>query len=123
MKTFYTLAIAILPLVSCHRQSSSAPQDTANLPSPAGNASAENSVVPGRKLFIENCSECHGTDGKKHYKEAKDLSQSTLTLPQRIHVISSAQVIGNMVHKPRWNTILTEKEISEVAVYLDSLKR
>lgn len=77
----------------------------------------------GRKLFLENCEQCHGLDGKKQLDKAKDLSISRLTLEERIHIISSAQVIGNKVHQARWKTILSETEIAEIAGYLEFLRK
>lgn len=77
----------------------------------------------GRELFLKNCEQCHGVDGKKQLEKAKDLSISKLTLEERIHIISSAQVIGNKVHQARWKTILSETEIKEIAKYLDFLRK
>ena len=77
----------------------------------------------GAQIFYANCVVCHGPDGKRQYEGAKDLSISTLSMEKRIEVISSAQIIGNILHKPRWEKILSENEIKEVAQFLDSLKK
>ncbi len=79
-------------------------------------------LTGGAKIFSDNCKVCHGMDGKKQLAGAKDLSISTLTLDQRIQQITNGKVSGKTV-MPGYTGLLTEAQIREVALYLDSIKK
>lgn len=77
----------------------------------------------GEKIFTDNCINCHGADGKLKHNEAKDLSVSSLTVDERIKVISSAQTIGSRLHASRFPNVLSEDDIKNVAQYTLTLKK
>lgn len=80
------------------------------------------SLSEGEKVYSVNCNICHGPDGKKQLAGAKDLATSTLTLEQRIEQITNGKKTDKTV-MPAYKGTLTENQIREVAIYLDSLKK
>ena len=73
--------------------------------------------VRGQKLFISNCSFCHGTDGSG--KSGPDLLRSTIV----VHDVGGKQ-IGEVVHAGRPGTpmpafpSLTDDQITDIAAFL-----
>lgn len=126
-RSIFIAPVIILFFFSCSREQASSIdniQEKNKIPAPyTVNIPASEEHSAGEQLFLKNCIECHGIDGKKQLDKAKDLSVSTLTLEKRIHIISSAQIIGNKVHQARWKTVLSENEITEVAEYLELLRK
>jgi len=80
-------------------------------PEPKGDAA-------GRKLYSSKCSSCHGSDGKQGVGGAKDLSVSTLTMDQRIQIITNGK--GMM---PGYASVMSGEEIQAVAEYTATLKK
>ena len=124
MKTFLTISsiLGITIFYSCSQEKKPV----------AENISNEEKTVPvieikkdttGKKIFEDNCITCHGFDGKLKHQGAKDLSISTLTDEERIKVISSAQIIGNKLHAPRFPSVLSELDIKDVAKYITTLRK
>jgi mono/diheme cytochrome c family protein len=73
---------------------------------------------PGYKTFAANCAMCHGVDGKKMYRNAPDLSTSSLNptlIPQMIKEGSKGKM-------PGFNGTLTDDEINAVAIYVQTLR-
>jgi len=66
----------------------------------------------GKKIFDKNCKLCHGADGKQMLNGAKDLNLSTMTLKERINIITN----GKKVMIP-FKDVLTKDEIKAVAEY------
>jgi mono/diheme cytochrome c family protein len=83
-------------------------------------ASVQGSSTPsapdGQAIFRQYCVTCHGADGKLGLNGARDLSASTLTLEERINVIT----YGRKVMTP-FNEVLTPEEIKAVAEYTQKL--
>ncbi len=73
---------------------------------------------PGFKIFAANCTMCHGTDGKKMYRGATDLSASALN-PSLIPVMIREGSKGKM---PAFSNTLTDEEINAVTVYVQTLR-
>jgi mono/diheme cytochrome c family protein len=73
---------------------------------------------PGYKIFAANCSMCHGSDGKKMYRDATDLSTSALN-PSLIPAMIKEGSRGKM---PAFGNTLTDAEINSVAVYVQTLR-
>lgn len=72
----------------------------------------------GQRVYFENCAFCHGNDGKKAYRNAKDLN--TTGLPENeIQLWVHDGVKGKM---PAYGTVLTAEEIADVALYVASMK-
>ena len=86
-------------------------------PYPVKHAPASEQAV-GKYLFEYNCSYCHGTDGKKTYREAADLSLSIKDATKVAMVI-----LNGRNHKmPAYGGLLSEKEITAVTDYVISLR-
>jgi cytochrome c6 len=71
----------------------------------------------GMAIFRKHCVTCHGTDGKLGLNGAKDLSQSVLSVDQRVEIIT----YGKKLMTP-FGKILTPEEINAVANYTLTLK-
>lgn len=76
----------------------------------------ESTPVSGATVFKKQCQICHGADGKLGLNGAKDLTQSTLSLEDRIAVIHSGR--GTMT---AFKEILSAEEIRAVATYTQTL--
>ena len=81
-----------------------------------GDASPEFSL--GAKTFGANCAMCHGMDGKKKYRDAADLSASTLNADLTITMINEVSK-GKM---PAFKNVLSADEIAAAAKYIQTLK-
>jgi len=66
----------------------------------------------GKKIYDKNCKLCHGVDGKQMLNGAKDLNLSTMTLEERINIITN----GKKVMIP-FKDVLTPEQIKTVAKY------
>lgn len=88
---------------------------------PAQNQAGRTAATPerpdGRTVFQKNCVVCHGADGKLGLNGAKDLSQTTLGLPERVNQIT----YGKNLMTP-FAGILSPDEIEAVAAYTLTLK-
>ena len=81
---------------------------------------AESGVIDGinaKQIFKQSCAVCHGTDGKLGANGSKDLSQSTLTLDEKINMITKGK--GVMI---AFEAVLSPEEIKAVAKYTEQLK-
>ena len=80
----------------------------------------------GIKTYVANCAMCHGKDGKKMYREATDLSTSTMNQVDAEKMISEGSSItskpGQVKMPAFFPETLHEDEINAVAVYIQSLK-
>jgi len=82
-----------------------------------GNASDEFNM--GAKIYGANCSMCHGLDGRKQYRDAKDLSASDLH-PSLAGLIIREGSKGKM---PTFKDILTDDEVNAAVKYIQTLKK
>lgn len=82
-----------------------------------GGPNPKTSEIDDRKLFRIHCVNCHGVDGRLGDNGAKDLSQSPLSLHDRIQIISN----GRNLMTP-FSGVLNKKEIEAVAKYTFKLK-
>ena len=89
-----------------------APQQSAPKSESAKTASAPD----GLAVFRQNCVNCHGIDGKLCLQGAKDLSQSPLSMDERILVITNGR---NLM--AAWGDKLNPQEIRAVAEFTASL--
>ena len=82
-------------------------------------ACSESSRSPksGREVFRTYCVVCHGAKGNLGMNGAKDLTNSSLTLQERIHIITNGRKTMQSFEKT-----LTKEEIAKVAVYTMTLK-
>lgn len=85
----------------------------------ANNQNTTPQAIDGKRIFKKNCIVCHGLYGDMEVNGAKDLNASTLTLEERIHIVTN----GKGVMTP-FKSKLTEKQIKAVAQYtLDAFKK
>ena len=75
------------------------------------------SEVEARALYIRKCSLCHGEDGQLMASKSPDLSVSTMTLAERVALITYGK--GTM---PAQKGILNKAEITAVARYIDRFR-
>ena len=71
----------------------------------------------GKLVYKQYCVICHGADGKLAISGATDLSQSVISLEERISQITN----GKGLMTP-YKDILSKDQINSVAEYLDELK-
>jgi len=81
-----------------------------------GNGSEEFNL--GAMTYGANCSMCHGLDGKKQYRGAKDLSASVLTADLAANMISE----GSKGRMPAFKNVLTSEQIVAASKYIQTLK-
>ena len=72
----------------------------------------------GQSLYENNCTSCHGEDGKLCTLGAKDLSVSSLSKEHMIDIITN----GKSTMTPFGN-MLNKEEVSAVADYVQTLKK
>ncbi|MBP6532810.1 MAG: SirB2 family protein [Bacteroidia bacterium] len=82
----------------------------------SGNATAENST--GAKLYFENCAFCHGADGKKLYRGAKDLTISPFAYDDIVQMVRE----GSKGKMPGYTVTLSDDEIAAVSKFVQNLK-
>ena len=73
--------------------------------------------ILGEKVFKRNCIACHGLDGKAKTNGALDITESQLSMEERILLIKN----GRKTMTP-FKSMLSEKEIKAVAEYTFRLK-
>ena len=89
---------------------SSETERSPSLDSPIGEAET-------RSLYIRKCSLCHGDDGDLGASKSPMLSESMMSLEERIAIISYGK--GTM---PAQKGILSKSEITAVARYIDRFR-
>lgn len=72
----------------------------------------------GKALYEQNCSICHGDDGKLGSAGSKDLSISTFTMEERIQIITN----GKNSMAP-FKGVMDDSQIKAVAEYIESLRK
>jgi len=75
------------------------------------------SDAQARNLYVRKCSLCHGDDGKLGASKSPDLSISTLSLEERVALITYGK--GTM---PGQRGILNKDEIDAVARYIERFR-
>lgn len=106
LRAVLTISAAVI-LLSCGSGSGSS----------GSTASGNTEVIDAPSLFAKKCSLCHGSDGKLMLSGATDLSKSTLSLRERIMVISN----GRNTMAP-YKGLLSEKEIEALAIYIEGFR-
>jgi mono/diheme cytochrome c family protein len=81
-------------------------------------SAAEIKPISGQNIFEENCTACHGSDGKLCALGAKDLSKSNLDKTQMIEIITNGK--STMTS---FGTVLSKEEIESVADYIQTLRK
>lgn len=80
-------------------------------------------VMSGEKIYLQNCVSCHGKEGNLGVSDAADLSKSTLTLEEKITIISSGSSNGVMqAYGIKHGGSLNDQQIQKLAEYVGTLK-
>lgn len=113
-KILFILAIAtIFALGSCESAEEKIAKETA-----AAQGAGKVSLAPdGMAVFRKNCVTCHGANGKLGLNGAKDLSVSTLSVEERVSIITN----GKNLMTP-FAAVLSPEEIQSVAAFTLTLK-
>ncbi len=83
------------------------------------NGNAAETEKTGIKTYMANCAMCHGKDGMKMYRDAKDLTQSSLD-EASIELMVSEGSKGKM---PAFGGTLSNEEITAVSAYILTLRK
>ena len=75
-------------------------------------------LVIGTRTYAANCAFCHGTDGKKMYRAATDLTRSTLDAALVQQMVKE----GSKGKMPSYAGYLSEDEIAAVGIYVQTLR-
>lgn len=112
--TFFLPILWIMTIPACNSA-----QDKIAMQEAAARQAAGKQTAPpdGMAVFRQYCVTCHGADGKLGLNGAKDLSQSALSLEERITQITN----GKNLMTP-FRNLLTPAEIKAVAAYTQDLK-
>lgn len=76
----------------------------------------ESAEISGATLYQKRCVTCHGADGRMGMNGAKLLPESTLTLEERIGVVT----VGRNI-MPAFREMLSREEIEAVAAFTMTL--
>ena len=83
------------------------------IPASAGSGSGDE----GATVYAQNCAFCHGSDGKKMYRNAPDLS----TFARDENRIKQIVTEGSPGKMPSYNIIISDQNIDALAKYVRSL--
>ncbi len=72
----------------------------------------------GKVLYEQNCSICHGDDGKLGSAGSKDLTLSTFSLEERVQLITNGK--GAMAP---FKGVMDDQQIKAVAEYIELLRK
>lgn len=88
--------------------------------SSGSSSKAETDVPPsGKELYLENCTVCHGEDGKLGASGAKDLTESTLSDNEVLQRINE----GKNGMPPMKSVLETKENVSAVAEYIKGMRK
>jgi mono/diheme cytochrome c family protein len=82
------------------------------------NSTQKKTAVSGQELFVNQCSSCHGTDGKLGASGAKDLTKSVLTTSEIIKRIK----YGRNAMPPMKEALENEANIRAVGNYVYKMR-
>lgn len=78
---------------------------------------AANTEHPGKKVYNMYCIVCHGSDGTMGANGAHNLQESTLTLDERLQVITKGRNTMTAFEK-----VISEEKIKQVAEYIETFR-
>lgn len=81
-------------------------------------AQSTDKAPDGQALYRRHCVTCHGADGSLGLNGAGDLTQSALSVDERVQQITK----GKNLMQP-FEGILTPDEIAAVAQFIETLKK
>lgn len=81
-------------------------------------AGTDPTQVAGQKVYMENCTFCHGTDGKKQYRNAPDLTHSAMAGSSIEQMVRE----GSRGKMPSYNLVISDENIAAVAAYVEKMR-
>lgn len=87
----------------------------------AGSQTASNDAAEGEKIYKQYCVTCHGLYGDMGASGAFNLKTSTLSVEEKVGVITNGRINGPNVMTP-FKDLLSEEQIKAVATYTMKLK-
>ncbi|MCR6641866.1 MAG: cytochrome c [Sporocytophaga sp.] len=122
MGFLYVLGIALTKSVTLTKQKIEVPSTVSEESSATSEEiiqeNADNALSNAKAIFEQECSRCHGADGKQGLAGAKDLTASQLTDAQKKEMILKGK--GVMAG---YEGRLTEQEIDNLVLYINTLKK
>ena len=100
--------LSLFLLVQCGEEASPAAESAVG---------SQPSIAAIQRAYTMKCSLCHGNDGKLMASKAPDLSLSTMTLEERVAIITHGK--GTM---PPQKGILDANTIRGVAAYIEEFR-
>lgn len=110
----YIVFLSLCFVIGCTSKVTTNPNEQVMTPP---SISENTKTIDGKELYEQKCTTCHGSDGKKGLAGAKDLSISTLTLDEKILIITDGKGTMN-----GFSSSLNEAQIKAIAEYTASLK-
>jgi cytochrome c6 len=131
LKLFTSIVILSFAIISCGEKkvetATNAPEEVKAEVDPyaveeevVAEKTEESGIIDGinaKQIFKQSCAVCHGTDGKLGANGSKDLTQSILTIEEKVTMISKGK--GLMI---AFESVLKPEEIKAVAQYTEQLK-
>ncbi|MFN0037650.1 MAG: c-type cytochrome [Saprospiraceae bacterium] len=96
----------------------SADEEIARRENAAKQGANQKNAPDGMAVFRQNCVTCHGADGTLGLNGAKDLGLSTMTLEERVNIITH----GKKLMTP-FGALLGPEKIRAVAEYTQTFKK
>ncbi len=81
-----------------------------------GNVDSENAL--GAQTYFENCAFCHGADGKKMYRGAKDLTHTQFSYDDIQQMVRE----GSKGKMPGYAVTISDENIAAVSKFVETLK-
>lgn len=113
----FTVLVAV-GMMACGGEKKNDAQSAESQPMAEEPMEEEGPKPDGKVIFKTYCVACHGEDGKLGLNGAKDYTQSTLNLEERIAIITN----GKNLMTP-YKDVLKEEEIKAVAEYTMKLSK
>jgi cbb3-type cytochrome c oxidase subunit III len=96
-------------------------------PSPTLNTTASEGPSSAVELYSQNCSRCHGKDGKAKGLKAKAVGARNLTDGQWQDRVSDERIFNSISNgkgkMPAYGKKLSEAEVDSLVTYVRSLKK
>ena len=116
-KTILVLVVG-LAIWSCTESGASDANADKQVASVSKKPEAEAKKVDGEKIYKKRCVVCHGINGDMGMSGAKDLTQSELSIEEKMTIITNGKNVMTA-----FGEILEEDEIKAVAEYTLTLKK
>ncbi len=117
MKKMILFAVIAILVIACGNSTS---ENNSSSSAGATNTTASADAPDGEKIYKQYCVTCHGLYGDMGASGAYNLTSSTLSLEERLNVITNGREGTTMVG---FKSILDEEKIKAVAQYIEKLRK